>query len=326
LNVVQLQNILIRFDINSWIDNNTLWVYGEYQLALQKLVNQSTISSAYSDLELNKWKLYTKEDIHRKIYDAKLDGEFIGITDYPEKLKSILTEKEWSVTKFLVENNLIRDKIVSIIPIDSVELADISVPVGNTVVYNGIVGHNTLSYAVLYGAEVPRIRQSLASAGYYYSPEKCLQFQNNFFEKLPMVKKLIDETHKAVLNPGYISTVMGRKKFINLGPKYMRKEWEAKRQEANREATNFHFQSGGADAIKMAMIDTYNYFEANYEPEIRPKVLLNIHDELVHEARDEIIEEIEIPCQNILLEAGGRTIEFLLPLETSSLISKNWRH
>jgi DNA polymerase I-like protein with 3'-5' exonuclease and polymerase domains len=181
----------------------------------------------------------------------------------------------------------------------------------------------TLGYAVLYGAAAPRVQEQLAKEKIYNTIEECDAFIQAFFDKLPKVKALIEDTHKMVMNPGYISTFMGRKRFFNLPPKWQARLYEKARNDAFREAVNCHFQMANVDAIKIAMVEMDRVFAERWAAN-PPQLLLTVHDEVVIEVPDGIEDEV-VPCvESILIDSGLQSINYGCPVECSRLLTTHW--
>jgi DNA polymerase I-like protein with 3'-5' exonuclease and polymerase domains len=327
-----IQNLLLRFGINSYIAGKTMSVYnlpclnihGNYQELLKYhfgLIKKKPVLD-----EIKALKLSGSTKMHEKLIEAG----FFGNPDEPklteaqqEMVNSVLTTQERDTLKFLIDNNVIRDTIVSITPVVDCEVADLNVPKNSTVVYEGFITHNTLGYAVLYGAGANRVQESLAKEGFYHSLSECKQFLDDFFNKLPRVEQFIKETHAKVLDPGYISTVMGRKRFFELPPKYLTRAYATQSEAAFREATNFCFQGANADATKKAMVLIDEAFR-KYPEEVRPVLLLTVHDEVVAEVHSSNIDEVSELGQKIMVECGMESINFKTPVEVSQSIGDTW--
>ena len=83
-----------------------------------------------------------------------------------------------------------------------------------------------------------------------------------------------------------------------------------------RESVNTVFQGSAADLIKASMLEVHNKYKNNSEV----NMLLQIHDELIFEIKEDIIDEVAVDLQNIMKSIY--TIE--VPLEVSVSIGSNW--
>lgn len=275
-------------------------------------------SESFEDFEL-----FAPSGLQLEIIKSRLDNKFTK-GDVQSQLPSVLDSAELDVLKFYRDNKLRLDKIVGITEVKKEPLCDLTVPENHTVVYNDIVTHNTIGYALLYGAGPPRIHTVLTTEKYYVSMLDCKRFYTQYFESLPKVKKYIDVVHDQMLKHGYVKTHMGRKRYFDLPPKYLSKLYEAKREEAFRESLNFMFQGANADAIKMAMVEITRAFEEQFEPNRRPVIILNVHDEIVIEAHKEVIHRAVSIAEKIMIACGERATNYKVPIEVSVTIDTKW--
>ncbi|MDO4176438.1 MAG: DNA polymerase I [Bacillota bacterium] len=106
------------------------------------------------------------------------------------------------------------------------------------------------------------------------SRKEAEEYISAYFEKHEQVKKFMDDAVAFAKEEGYVSTIMGRKRYI--------KEIHASnfmvRQIGERLAMNTPIQGSAADIIKLAMIKVYG---AIREKKLKSKLILQIHDELV---------------------------------------------
>lgn len=280
--------------------------------------NAKLFSSQPSENITNLMPSYLKQKILTKRVDL------YSLKDYTlAQAKKDLNTQDYDLLEFLVTNNLRPTKITKITKVEKAELCDVHVPECNTVVYNGIVTHNTLGYAALYGATPVRIQQSLAKEGLYYTLEQCKGFHSGFFDEYSRIRAFIEQTQKQVHNPGYISTYLGRKRFFSLPPKWKARQYEEAKEAAYREAVNFMFQATNADATKRALIILFDLF-ASYPPDRKPTILLTIHDEIVIECPDEICEEILEISERVMVESGLESVNHSIPIEVSKKLATAW--
>lgn len=318
---VQLQNLLAFIGVNSRIRerNNDfeILIEGHDNKSISSYIEGNPIETDTNDPRT--WESYSPSPIARKLIEARYSG--ISLQD---SLETVLSKKEYDIAKFFVENRLRRDKVIDIKEIESAELCDITVPSNHTLVYDSIVSHNTIGYALLYGAGPPRIHESLTKEGFLVTEKDCQEFYNKFFVGLPKIKEFITEVHKKVMAQGYVTTVLGRKRFFVLPPKYMTRLYTTKKEEAYRESLNFLFQGNNADAIKLAVSNLVEVFEETYPEEIRPMILLTVHDEIVIEADETIAEEAADIAEKVMIRAGEKSTGYKIPIECSRSISDRW--
>lgn len=237
---------------------------------------------------------------------------------------STLLDKEQS--DFFITNGLYLDTVESV-EYCTVPLFDISVPVGNTYIANGLVSHNTLTYAVLYQAGVRKIQQQLFERGYSFSVAEVAGFVKTFYEVRPMLKPFMEKTIVKIKDPGYIETFLGRKKFFKLPERWRKEDYEKAVADAQREAINGEQQVPNVDAIKLSMVRLDDYIRQHYlsDWEVgRCMILIPVHDEIVSQAPKEYVREYVKGKKAIMIQAGSEAVDFRVPIEVSAKIEPYW--
>ena len=182
----------------------------------------------------------------------------------------------------------------------------------------------TLGYAALYGGAAHMVQSKLAQAGFFYEIPKCEKLLDTFYDKLPRVKDCVDETYRQVEEQGWVETMLGRKLYFDLGPKWRRKEYQTRLSEAQRAAINFRFQGNNADAVKYAKRYLWEAHKDLYDPSIRPKLVLSVHDELVYDTPIELVHATKLRIEEMMVRAGQEATMYKVPMETATKVSRNW--
>ena len=86
---------------------------------------------------------------------------------------------------------------------------------------------------------------------------------------------------------------------------------------AERNAINAPIQGSAADIIKLAMINVQN---ALYSRGLQSKMLLQVHDELVFDARKEELDQLK----TIVKKEMEKAIQLSVPLEVDMGTGHNW--
>lgn len=107
---------------------------------------------------------------------------------------------------------------------------------------------------------------------------------DSYFESYPNVKGFMDSKIEECRDQGYVTTILGRKRFI---PDINASNFQV-RSFAERTAMNTPIQGSAADLIKLAMIKVYQELK---ERQLKSKLILQVHDELIV---DTVPEELEI--------------------------------
>ncbi len=167
--------------------------------------------------------------------------------------------------------------------------------------------------AVNFGIVYGQSKYGLASA-LGISPFEAQNFIDRYFNTYPDIKKYMDETIKFAYEHGYVETIYGRKRYLMSGLL----STNSKLQEAaQRAAINAPIQGSAADIMKLAMVRLNDYFTKN---NIKSKIIIQVHDELVIETVNTEIEEVKLLVQ----KAMELDQPFLVPLKVDTYIGKSW--
>jgi DNA polymerase I len=134
-----------------------------------------------------------------------------------------------------------------------------------------------------------------------------------YFARFPDVREYIDRTLEEGRRNGYVSTILGRRRYMPalVSGNYML------RAAAEREATNAPLQGSASDLMKLAMV---HIDRALQESELDATMLLQIHDELIFEARITQLREIG----NLVRDRMEHAIALSVPLEVTLKSGRNW--
>ncbi|MCF6336440.1 MAG: DNA polymerase I [Gammaproteobacteria bacterium] len=134
-----------------------------------------------------------------------------------------------------------------------------------------------------------------------------------YFERYPGVKKFMDDTREQAHEQGYVETVFGRRLYL---PDINHRNGQ-RRQYAERTAINAPMQGTAADIIKRAMIVMDRWIES---AELDIKLIMQVHDELVFEIRDEHIEAAKIEINRLMIGVSELKVPLVVDIGTGS----NW--
>lgn len=135
----------------------------------------------------------------------------------------------------------------------------------------------------------------------------------NYLEKYSGVKNFMDNTVENAKNSGYVETLFGRRRYINelKSSNYMVREF------GKRAAMNTPIQGTAADIMKIAM---NNVEKALIENKLNAKIVLQVHDELLLEVKDEDKEK----TKSILKSAMENAYKLSIPLKVEVTEAKSW--
>ncbi len=143
--------------------------------------------------------------------------------------------------------------------------------------------------------------------------EQAAEFINNYFDRYPGVENFIHSTLEECHRAGYVYTILGRRRPIT----GIKNVTGRNRNMPERTAINTVIQGSAADLIKQAMINIHNRLQSS---DLKSRMLLQIHDELVFEAP---IEEMEELSQLVKTEMEA-AMELDVPLLVDMKHGDNW--
>lgn len=164
-----------------------------------------------------------------------------------------------------------------------------------------------VNFGIIYGIS------SYGLAGDLNIPVKeAKDFIDTYFQTFPGIKSYMDKVIEKAHEDGYVKTIMGRKRVIDElhNSNYMI------RSMGERMALNTPIQGSSADILKKAMIEIDQKFE---ELNLKSKMLLQIHDELVFNVYAEELDEVK----KVVRETMENTVHLSVPLKVEINIGKN---
>ncbi len=143
--------------------------------------------------------------------------------------------------------------------------------------------------------------------------KEATKFINDYYETYPGIKTYKDECIKKAHEDGFVKTLFGRIRTIN---ELNNKNYMI-RSSAERIALNTPIQGTAADIIKIAMVNLYKEFNKN---NLKSKILVQVHDELVIDCKK---EELEI-VQKLLRDTMEHVIDLDVPLLIDIEYGDDW--
>ncbi len=166
----------------------------------------------------------------------------------------------------------------------------------------------TVNFGVIYGMSDYGLEQATD-----FSREEAAQFIASYFEKYPRVKEYIEATKTQARELGYVQTVLGRRRYV---PEIKSPNRQI-REGAERMAINMPVQGTSADIIKVAMINIHREIERR---NLKSKMILQVHDELVFEVHHEEINTVK----ELVAELMPSALKLTVPLKIDIKMGRNW--
>lgn len=165
-----------------------------------------------------------------------------------------------------------------------------------------------VNFGIVYGISSFGLSQDLN-----IGRKEASEYINQYFETYPQVKSFLDETVKSAKEKGYVTTLFGRRRPIPelKSSNYMQRSF------GERAAMNSAIQGTAADIMKIAMINVYKAFR---EKELKSRIILQIHDEILIEA---LPDELSL-VNDIVKTAMMNAAELKVTLEVDIKTGDNW--
>lgn len=165
-----------------------------------------------------------------------------------------------------------------------------------------------INFGVIYGMGPDRL-----SAEAKITRKEAQSFIEAYFEHFKKVRDLIDSTIEEARRNGYVTTILGRRRYlpdINSGD-------NRSRRAAENMAVNTPIQGSAADLIKKAMIDIHREL---HDRGLGTKMILQVHDELLFEVPRQEVSEIE----DIVRTRMEGSLDLRVPLVVDMRTGRSW--
>lgn len=166
-----------------------------------------------------------------------------------------------------------------------------------------------INFGLIYGMSAFGLAKQIG-----ISRGEAQDYMNVYFERYPGVMQYMEETRLLATEQGYVETLYGRRLHL---PEINARN-AIRRKAAERAAINAPMQGTAADIIKKAMILVDNWIEAEGNGQVN--LLMQVHDELVFEVKEDALEEVTKQVTALMESA----VELDVPLIAESDFGNNW--
>jgi len=165
-----------------------------------------------------------------------------------------------------------------------------------------------INFSMIYGASAFSLAKELET-----STSEAQDFIDLYYEKYPKVRQFLEKKVKDAQEKGFSETIFGRKRQV---PELQHKD-KMIQQAGRRIALNTPIQGSAADLMKKAMIDIWREMKRK---DLKSKMILQVHDELVFEVPDAEKDEMEI----LVKERMENVFPLKAPLKVHLSWGVNW--
>ena len=165
-----------------------------------------------------------------------------------------------------------------------------------------------VNFGIIYGMSSFGLSQDLS-----ISRKEAKEYIERYFASYPTIKTFIDGLVSDAKEKGYSLTMYNRRREI---PEIKSSNF-MQRSFGERVAMNAPIQGTAADIIKLAMINVYNALK---EHNLRSRLILQVHDELLVETAEDEVETVK----QIMLDGMKNAVSLKVPLEVDLKEGKDW--
>ena len=165
-----------------------------------------------------------------------------------------------------------------------------------------------VNFGIIYGMSAFGLAERLK-----ISRSEASEIIKNYFKEYVGIQEYIDKQVDFAKQYGYVETMLGRRRYlrdINSGNSVVRNF-------AERNAINAPIQGSSADMIKIAMTNIYNEMKAR---DMKSKMILQVHDELVFDVHK---EELDI-LSELVKDKMTNALPLNVPIEVNLNTGTNW--
>ena len=286
-----------------------------YLDSLQELIDQSThrIHSTFNQTIASTGRLSSTNPNFQNIPIRTDEGReirrsFIAQEDGWKILSADYSQVELRIMAHFSEDDGLRDAFKNNEDIHSKTASLVfNVPI-NMVLPEMRRTAKVVNFGIMYGAGPFRMSQELG-----IPRKESVSLIENYFQQYPGIQNYIDSTCSNAREHKYVETILGRKRPI----------WDAdsdngmRRKAAERMAINMPIQGSAAEMIKLAMI---NIHQGIIEMDLRAKLVLQIHDELIFEFPSEEEEDLV----KLVIDKMENAMRLSVPVVVDYGIGNSW--
>ena len=166
----------------------------------------------------------------------------------------------------------------------------------------------TANFGIIYGISSYGLSERLT-----IGRKEAKELIDGYFNSYPKVKTYMDESILKARDLGYVTTMLGRKRYL---PDIHSRN-QVVRGNAERNAINAPIQGSAADIIKIAMINIHNRLNSE---KFASKMILQVHDELIFEV---VISELDRLKEMVIYEMSN-AVTLDVPLMVDWGTGNNW--
>ncbi len=165
-----------------------------------------------------------------------------------------------------------------------------------------------INFGLIYGMGAQKLAKDIG-----VDSKTAKAYIETYFARYPGVREYMDRTRQQAAEQGFVETLFGRRLYLP----QIKSSRPQERAGAERTAINAPMQGTAADIIKKAMVTVDNWLT---ESGLDARVILQVHDELVVEVREDLVEQVSARIRPLMAEAA----ELDVPMLVEVGVGNNW--
>lgn len=165
-----------------------------------------------------------------------------------------------------------------------------------------------INFGLIYGMGAQKLAKDIG-----VDSKQAKAYIETYFARYPGVREYMDRTRRQAAEQGYVETLFGRRLYLP----QIKSSRPQERAGAERTAINAPMQGTAADIIKKAMVAVDNWLA---ESDLDARVILQVHDELVLEVREDLVEQVSERIRPLMAKAADLDVPMLVEIG----VGNNW--
>ena len=165
-----------------------------------------------------------------------------------------------------------------------------------------------VNFGIIYGTTAFGLSQNLG-----ISRREAKEIIDGYFAQYSKIREYMDNNIEFARKNGYVETILGRRRYL----RDINSRNAVVRGHAERNSINAPIQGSAADMIKVAMI---RIDEALRNANVKSKMVLQVHDELVFDAYKDELDIIKPIIEENMVNAIQMSVPIIVEMDTGD----NW--
>lgn len=165
-----------------------------------------------------------------------------------------------------------------------------------------------VNFGIIYGISAFGLAERLNIAR-----SEAKEIIENYFKQYPGIKDYMDSSIAFARKHGYVETILGRRRYL----RDINSANQTVRGFAERNAINAPIQGSAADMIKIAMNNIFSRMESR---QMKSKMILQVHDELVFDVFKNELDDLKPMVEHQMSTA----LPLKVPVEIGMGTGSNW--